>query len=135
VNQDVRTMKLAKHSSPIRVLLVDDDDDLRALIRQGFEEIGWEVQEAASGLDLVNALANGKEFNVVVSDIQMPWLSGLQAATAVRRNGGIVPFVLMSALKGEEVHTTVAALSHSVFLQKPFELSTLVKAVTVALVP
>lgn len=128
-------MKVVKYSSPVRILLVDDDDDLRALIRQGLEDEGWEVREATSGADLVDALANGEEFNVVVSDIQMPWLSGLQVADAVRRSGGTVPFVLISGLSDKDLNTTVAALSHSVLLKKPFELSTLVTAVTAALVP
>lgn len=104
----------------LQILLADDDDDLRTLIRECLEEQGWAVHEANSGLDLLDLLTSSQHFDLVISDMRMPWLSGLQVATAVRRNGSPIPFVIMSAFGSREVRESVAALPASVFIQKPF---------------
>ncbi|MDX2022028.1 MAG: response regulator [Deltaproteobacteria bacterium] len=104
----------------LHILLADDDDDLRTLIRDCLEQEGWVVHEASSGLDLLDLLTSSQHFDLVVSDMRMPWLSGLQVATAVRRNGSPIPFVIMSAFGSREVRESVAALPASVFIQKPF---------------
>ena len=115
------------------VLLAEDDEDLRSVIRCQLEQEGMSVREAASGLDLLDLLTRGERFDLVVSDVRMPWMSGLHVATAVRRKGFDVPFIIMSAFANTEVRQSVAGMKNAVFLEKPFELATFANAVSEAL--
>jgi two-component system, NtrC family, response regulator AtoC len=115
------------------ILLADDDDDLRAMIRFHLEQEGREVEEVDSGLNLLDQLISGVKFDLVVSDVRMPWMSGLQVATAIRRKGFDVPFIIMSAFGSDELSQNVLSLGNAVFLQKPFELETFSQAVSQAI--
>lgn len=115
------------------ILLAEDDNDLRATIRNHLEHEGLNVEEAESGLDLLDLLTRGIQFDLVVSDVRMPWMSGLQVATAIRRKGFMVPFIIMSAFGTAELRQNVTALDNAIFLEKPFELAAFSQAVSAAL--
>ncbi|MFN7927360.1 MAG: response regulator [Blastocatellia bacterium] len=84
---------------PIKVLLVDDDDAFRAVTAIALESEGCEVQEAANGLAALEALQAAPP-DVIISDLDMPGLNGLELCRSVRANPGLaqVHFVLLSAL-------------------------------------
>jgi len=115
------------------ILLAEDDEDLREVMRCQLEEDGMSVREADSGLDLLDLLTRGERFDLVVTDIRMPWMSGLHVATAVRRKGFDVPFIIMTAFADDELRRTVYEMKNAVFLEKPFELSLFALAVHDAL--
>lgn len=84
---------------PIKVLLVDDDDAYRAVTAIALESEGCEVQEVAGGLAALEALQAAQP-DVIISDLDMPGLNGLELCRRVRANSGLsqVRFVLLSAL-------------------------------------
>ena len=91
----------ASLSSPIRVVLVDDSADLRSLVRMALDREAdfTVVAEAADGASGVEAVAAHKP-HLVLLDIAMPVMDGLQALTLIREDspGSIV--VMLSAFTG-----------------------------------
>ncbi len=107
---------------PRRVLVVDDDHQIRDLVAVMLLEEGFEVAAAANG---AAALERLREYgpDVILLDMQMPVLDGLGFAERYRRlPGPKAPIVLFSAAGPERWATEVGA--HAV-IEKPFDLDTL----------
>lgn len=82
-----------------RILVVDDEEMIRSLIRKYAEFEGHTVTEAANGMEALNKFRNG-DFQLVIMDIMMPVLDGLSACREIRKTSD-VPIILLSA-RGEE---------------------------------
>jgi two-component system, chemotaxis family, chemotaxis protein CheY len=95
-----------------RVLLVDDEPDIRFMTRLTLGEDGWECTEASSG-DEALALAAETTFDAVVLDQRMPGRTGLETARALLDDGHTGPIVLFSAYLTPEVAETAATLGLS----------------------
>src|SRR5262249_54544231 len=86
-----------------RILLVEDDEDLRRLVAQALGKAGYEVVEAGSGLGLLAGLEctiwgdRSEAFDVILADIQMPDLTALEALEASGSVGLDTAVVLMTA--------------------------------------
>ncbi|HEX4179991.1 MAG TPA: ATP-binding protein [Caulobacteraceae bacterium] len=97
---------------PARILVVDDLDVNRELIRAILESIGQEVEEAAGGEAALSA-ASRSHFDLVLMDLQMPGMDGFAAARAIRRlanSNRFTPIVALSAnVLPEHVEASAAA--------------------------
>ena len=110
-----------------RVLLVDDEPTVRRTMARLLSESGYEVEAAASGEEAVHKLAD-KRFDVVLSDIGMPRMNGIQLLRAVRQRDAYVPVVLLT---GEPaIETAAKALEYGAFryLTKPVRFAELESA-------
>jgi DNA-binding response OmpR family regulator len=105
-----------------RVLVVDDDPDIRELLFTALEDEGFEVVPAGNGLE---ALAIIKTFrpDVIVLDLMMPVMDGWQFANELRARDEDIPLVLLSAARDLKTHAK--ALSAADIIEKPFDLSEL----------
>lgn len=103
-----------------RILIADDDADMRAAVRDLLRHLHAEVDEAASGYELIAALADGEPYDLVVTDVCMPWMTGLQGLITARHAGIRTPFIVMTAFPGRRAAEIAAGLGDSVFLPKPF---------------
>lgn len=111
---------------PARVLVADDDPSLLALVATALEGEGASVVRAESGAELVLRLVDHGPFDLVVTDISMPWMNGLEVAQFLRRSGQRMPVLFMTALKDSSLPERVRALGLDVdLLKKPFELAEL----------
>ena len=79
----------------VRVLLVEDDDDNRELMGEVLESAGYEVLSASSGREGLRALAE-RSVDVVVTDVGMPGMGGLEVARAAKEIAPTVPVVLVT---------------------------------------
>jgi two-component system response regulator HydG len=79
-----------------RVLVVDDDPDMRALLDAGLREVGFEPRLAASAEDALGVLQSG-DFDVIVTDLQMPGMSGLELCERIVGSRPDVPVVVLTA--------------------------------------
>ena len=80
----------------IRVLAVDDEPDLRQLLRILLENQSYHVDEAASGLEAVEQVRNHPDFDLVIMDIMMPGLDGVEACRRIREFSA-VPMLFLTA--------------------------------------
>jgi CheY-like chemotaxis protein len=106
------------------VLVVDDDELIRAMIARGLERLGYRVLVAASGYEALGLVdAAGVTVDLLVSDVVMPGLGGRALADALRRRRPGLRVLFMSGHVAERVDA--AAHPARAFLQKPFTLARL----------
>jgi CheY-like chemotaxis protein len=114
-----------------RVLVADDDALLLRAVSKALMGMGARVVQAENGAELIEKLADEGPFDLVVTDVSMPWMSGLEAMYASRIAGLGVPVLVMTALAHERIPERVRALGgRAVLLRKPFDLNSLKAAVT-----
>ena len=119
-------------SLPRRILIVDDDRAMREMLASLFKERGLWVEDAASA-DAALSRAAEQEFDVVLSDVRMPGLSGVELVGQLRRLRPATPVVLMTAFGS--IDSAVDAMRSGAFdyLTKPFEPDAVILAVERAL--
>ncbi len=116
---------------PETVLLVEDEDLVRGLVRQVLEAQGYRVLEAAHGraalaLERVHA---HEPLHLLVSDVVMPQMDGPTLARALRARRPDLPVLFMSGYSDTGSRGAATELPHSAFLQKPFAPALLARAV------
>ncbi len=118
-----------------RILIAEDDDDIRDLIVRALNEDGHELIAVADGLTALDALQRrGGEVDLLLTDVKMPIMDGIALALAAGRDHPDVAIMLMTgyADQRERAHG-LDALVHDV-LAKPFSIEQIKGAVRGALV-
>ncbi|TMH60895.1 MAG: response regulator [Betaproteobacteria bacterium] len=116
-----------------RILVIDDEEDLRVLVRQALESDGHEVIPATNGAEGL-ALQRKRPADLVITDIFMPEADGIETIHEIKKD---FPRVKVIAMSGggrassmlQSVLTTASALGIDAFLRKPFDFSTLLQSV------
>jgi CheY-like chemotaxis protein len=109
-----------------RVLVADDHPDLLEAVADSFVRLGADVIRASTGAELVEQLAEHGPFDLVVTDVAMPWMTGLQAVHAARMVGLSTSVIVMTGLRDPGIQARVTALgSNTALLEKPFDLEAL----------
>jgi DNA-binding NtrC family response regulator len=108
-----------------RVLVVDDDDEMRALLRRTLEFDGYEVIDKDRGTYVMEALRRGAPFDLIILDKEMPGLTGLDLLPVLSREFPDVPVVLVTAFGGPHVAASAIRLGAASYLEKPFRLGQL----------
>lgn len=113
------------------ILLVEDDDDVAALVGEMLEELGYQVTRAASASAALGALANGRHIDMVFSDIMMPGnMDGVELGRQIRARQGGIPVLLTSGYA--EAAATRAECEGFGVLRKPYSLNDLAAALKAA---
>jgi len=107
-----------------RILLVDDDEGVRRDYMKVLRRLGFVIETAADGQEAAELLS-GSSFDVIVSDLSMPRMGGLEFLRTVRQHDLDVPVVLMTGQPGLE--SAVEAVEYGAFryLEKPVDLAKL----------
>lgn len=112
------------------ILVVDDDDDIRAILVEVFRREGWRVDEASDGREAL-ARVDARRTTLALVDQCMPEMTGTELLEEFRRRGLRVPVILMSALWDRP--TFAGASAATSFLAKPFRIEGLLTEVRRAL--
>ena len=105
-----------------RVLVVDDDPDIRELLFTALEDEGFEVVPAGNGQEALAVIQSFRP-DVIVLDLMMPVMDGWQFARELRARDEDIPIVLLSAAR--DLRTHAKALSAADIIEKPFDLAEL----------
>jgi CheY-like chemotaxis protein len=116
-----------------RILIADDDREMRRVLRDMLRSTGAEISEAANGQDLLGCLTAGGQFDLVITDLRMPAPTGLQVMMAARTAGNEIPFILITAFGDEEVRMALSQVPNAFMLDKPFAPPALLNCVASAL--
>jgi CheY-like chemotaxis protein len=120
---------------PQRILLAEDDDAMRELLVGWLLDAGYDVTACNSGLDLLNHLersvlsAELLEFDIVLSDIQMPLGNALDVLDEFFGCDGVPPMILITAFGDRHTHAAASQLGAASVLEKPFERSRLLEEI------
>jgi DNA-binding response OmpR family regulator len=119
-----------------RILLAEDDADMRSLLATALRRDGYQVIEVVDGVALLERLgksvlgrADGGSVDLIIADIRMPSLSGLDVLTRFRRAAGTTPFILITGFGDAGTHLEAARLGAAAVFEKPFDLDELRLAV------
>lgn len=119
-------------ASSVRILLVDDDHAQRSLLQSFLETQGFVTQQAASGEAALQLLLEGK-FAMMISDVRMPGMSGLETLRRVRQKHPDLPVLLVTAFA--DIRSAVTAMRDGAvnYLAKPIDLDELIVTVRKAI--
>ena len=113
------------------VLLVEDDSSIREITTLGLEQAGYRVTASGDGRDALLRFRQGA-FDLVVLDVMLPSLDGLEVCREIRRESGL-PIIMLSARS--ELHDVIVGLELGAddYVTKPFELPELVARIKAVL--
>ena len=108
--------------APLDILLVEDDEQLRASLREILEEEGYRVEAVPSGSEAI-ALSANRRFDLIVTDIKTPGTSdGLTALETVKAGNPEVAGIVITGYSTEEYALRAAKLRVEDYLKKPFDI-------------
>ena len=111
-------------NGPRTILVVDDFDDTRLLLRTWLERRGFRVVEAENGIQAINQ-AEAESPDLIIMDMQMPGLDGLSATRRIRKSHDSVPILAVSAYGAEQYRDLALAAGCNDYVSTPFEPATL----------
>jgi len=118
---------------PARIFVAEDDDEMRLLLYEALVYDGYDVVDLSSGKELFNLLQRAIELrmepDIVVSDIRMPGMTGLEILNRIREQGSKMPVVLITAFGDEETLDAASKLGATAVFNKPFDIDDLRMAV------
>ena len=118
--------------SPARLLIVEDDDDLRQILSQRFSESGYEVVTAATGPDALKAV-EAQVPDLVLLDVMLPGLDGVEVCRRLRAAHPLL-YILMLTARADELDRVVGLeVGADDYVTKPFSLQEVVARVRAAL--
>jgi two-component system phosphate regulon response regulator OmpR len=123
-----RAMPNEAVGNPVTVLIVDDDDQMRAVIRGFLEREGYRVLERGSADDALLML-DAIRPDVIILDRMMPGTSGIDFLSRLRRRDRTVPVILITAFGGPDVEADALRRGAASYLEKPFRMGKVVQAV------
>ena len=114
-----------------RVVIAEDDEDMRNVLSELVSGLGVDVATASSGGDLIVLLTDDSPVDLLITDVRMPWMTGFQVALSARNSGLGIPIIVVTAFPDDALRAQVDHLGSAVLLAKPFrpeELLSLVRA-------
>lgn len=116
-----------------RIAIADDDPDSLELLRLALAGPTTEIREATNGAELVQLLGDDGPFDLVVTDVHMPWMEGIQVLRAVRSAQLNTPVLVITGLARAGLQEKVDRLGNARLLHKPFGIAELRQAVAALL--
>jgi DNA-binding NtrC family response regulator len=114
------------------MFVVDDEPNICRVLSQLFTREGWNVLTFGNPVEALNALAEA-DVDVIISDLKMPQMTGVEFLQALRQRGSTVPLLVITAYGSIATAVEAIKLGAYDFLCKPFELETVKLAVQRAL--
>ena len=111
-----------------RVLVVDDEEDIRFLIRTLLSREGYEVEEAGDGVTALEKLSS-RRYDLMVLDIMMPKMDGYEVMREIQQRGIALPVVMLTAKVDDDSVWEGYKQGATLYITKPFENKMLVDAV------
>jgi len=111
-----------------RILVVEDDEEMRSLLKDFIEAEGFEMDSVSNGSEAFRILVR-ELFDLVITDIRMPGLTGLDILPGIKKLQPEAPIIVITAFGSEEVHRRAIERGATAYLEKPLhfhELKTMI---------
>lgn len=119
-------------SRDVRVLVAEDDEDIRVLIERVFSFVGVQVTTVGNGSDALAALDDLAP-DCLILDLRMPDVDGMEVLSAMRGNGSTVPAVMLTASVESEIEVDALEVGAFAVVRKPFQTRALLTVVARAI--
>ena len=110
--------------TPVRILVVDDEPDIRNILHILLSSRGYEVDEAENGLRAVELVRAQPDYDLIILDIMMPGMDGVSACAEIRQHS-VAPILFLTARTDEPSVLTGLGLGADDYLTKPFRVAEL----------
>lgn len=114
-----------------KIMVVEDDLDIQALLQNFLQEAGYAVTIAGDGVEAI-AMFSQEQFDLVLLDILLPKIDGFGVCELIRRQSQ-VPIIMLSALSGEEEQIRGLDLQVDDYITKPFSMPVLIRKIAAVL--
>ncbi len=111
------------------ILLAEDDEALRELLDFALTRAGYLVTCCTNGLALLERLEEGDPFDLIISDLRMPALTGLEVLESRCDSPVHTPFICMTAFGDRQTHDQARRFGAAVTIDKPFDLDEMIELV------
>ena len=101
-----------------RILIVEDDEEMRSLLKDFIEAEGFETDSASNGSEAFRKLAK-ESFDLIITDVRMPGLTGLDILPGVRKLQPEASIIVITAFGSEEVCRRAFERGATAYLEKP----------------
>lgn len=115
----------------IRVLIVDDEAAIRRALRPPLVELGFQIHEASRGEEALQLL-HSTQVDVVLLDINMPGIGGIETLRRIRAASPRLPVLMVTVLDGEEEKVEALELGADDYITKPFSIRELIARIRTA---
>ena len=115
-----------------RLLLVDDEDNLRSMLEAALRHVGFDVHPVATGRDAIDAAGDVRP-DLIVLDVMLPDIDGFEVMRRLRTDGSRVPVLFLTARDATEDKVRGLTLGGDDYLVKPFSLEELVARINAVL--
>jgi signal transduction histidine kinase len=132
VTHDALSRGKTRATRRAKILVVDDDDDVRTVTYETIKELGYEVVALGDPSEALNQLTN-EQFDLLITDVAMPGMTGVEVARHIRSVGNAIPIIFSSGYA--DVQEFGEELSEEVVLKKPFRLTDIAARIEAALEP
>ena len=109
-----------------KILVVDDDDELREMIKMALIANNFSVSTAQNGLEAVKMIQK-EDFNIILMDINMPEMGGIEAVEKIKSFNPKAFIIMMTAATDEEIRSSLDKGGYAC-LRKPFTIEKLMKS-------
>jgi two-component system, chemotaxis family, chemotaxis protein CheY len=117
-----------------KALVVDDSRAIRMILARTLRELGYEVKEAANGIEALEAIKADRTMSLVLADWNMPEMNGLELVKRLRQDPSLSSLVVVMVTTETEVHQMMTALDAGAneYVMKPFTKDILVEKLQLA---
>ncbi|HTQ08731.1 MAG TPA: response regulator [Fimbriimonadaceae bacterium] len=116
-----------------RILVIDDETNIRTMIRLALQHVGYEVETAADGEDGIRKFGDGTTWDLVLLDQRMPGLTGIEVQRVLRKTAPKTKLIMITAFGTIDLAAEAIQAGAMDFLRKPFTADTLRGAVQSAI--
>jgi DNA-binding response OmpR family regulator len=111
-----------------RILIIEDDEDMRFLLKDFFVEEGFDVDHVEKGTYAFRKLLT-ESFALIITDIRMPGFNGFDILTGLKKLQPETPIIVITAFGGEEVQRRAYEMGATAYLEKPINFHELRKLI------
>jgi len=120
-----------------RILLAEDDKEMRTLLALSLKRAGYDVVKCSDGIDMLTHLAAflmtyepvHESFDLIISDIRMPGATGMEVLQGKPKRADFPPMILITAFGDDEIHAKAAECGVAAMFDKPFNVDELLEKV------
>jgi CheY-like chemotaxis protein len=129
--EDASPVDISEFIRTKRILLAEDDTEMRNLLTEVLMMDGYEVVGAGDGLELLTSLQESGtqipdgpflDVDMIITDVRMPWVSGLDVLRILRERDREMPAIVITAFGDERLHAEAQRLGVTLVLDKPFDI-------------